>query len=94
MASRPTPRARLVRTNSTVIAAIAVKRGDADAMLCGLDGRFNSRLAYIRDIIGLAPGVTDFAAMSLMITNQGRLLPHRHACQARSRRISRSRRRR
>ncbi|MGA2637403.1 NADP-dependent malic enzyme [Methylocella sp.] len=61
----------LVRTNSTVIAALAVKRGDADAMLCGLDGRFNSRLGYIRDIIGLAPGVTDFAAMSLMITTKG-----------------------
>ena len=61
----------LVRTNSTVIAALAVKRGDADAMLCGLDGRFNSRLTHIRDIIGLAPGVTDFAAMSLMITTKG-----------------------
>ncbi|VTZ50089.1 putative fused malic enzyme oxidoreductase; putative phosphotransacetylase [Methylocella tundrae] len=61
----------LVRTNSTVIAALAVKRGDADAMLCGLDGRFNSRLGYIRDIIGLAPGVTDFSAMSLMITSKG-----------------------
>ncbi|WP_395664258.1 NADP-dependent malic enzyme [Methylocella sp.] len=60
-----------VRTNSTVIAAVAVKRGDADAMLCGLDGRFKSRLAYIRDIIGLAPGVTDFASMSLVITNKG-----------------------
>ena len=40
-------------------------------MLCGLDGRFTSRLAYIRDIIGLAPGVTDFAAMSLVITSKG-----------------------
>jgi malate dehydrogenase (oxaloacetate-decarboxylating)(NADP+) len=53
----------VVRTNSTVIAAIAVKRGDADAMLCGLDGRFKSRLTYIRDIIGLLPGATDFSAM-------------------------------
>ncbi|MEJ0093275.1 MAG: NADP-dependent malic enzyme [Methylocella sp.] len=61
----------VVRTNSTVIAAIAVKRGDADAMLCGLDGRFKSRLTYIRDIIGLLPGATDFSAMSLMITNRG-----------------------
>ncbi len=61
----------LVRTNSTVIAAIAVKRGDADAMLCGLDGRFNSRLTVIRDVIGLVPGATDFSAMSLMITNKG-----------------------
>ncbi len=61
----------LVRTSATVIAALAVRRGDADAMMCGLDGRFNSRLAFIHDIIGLAPGVTDFAAMSLMITTKG-----------------------
>jgi malate dehydrogenase (oxaloacetate-decarboxylating)(NADP+) len=61
----------VVRTSSTVIAALAVKRGDADAMLCGLEGRFVSRLRHIRDIIGLAPGVRDFAAMSLMITSKG-----------------------
>jgi len=68
-----TPKAArtLVRTNSTVIAAIAVKRGDADAMLCGLDGRFNQRLRYIKDIIGLVPGATDLSAMCLMITNKG-----------------------
>ena len=61
----------LVRTNSTVIAAIAVKRGDADAMICGLEGRFHTRLRYIREIIGLIPGATDFSAMSLMITTKG-----------------------
>jgi malate dehydrogenase (oxaloacetate-decarboxylating)(NADP+) len=63
----------LVRTNSTVIAAIAVQRGDADAMLCGLEGRFNSRLRHIRDIIGLIPGATDISAVCLMITNKGSL---------------------
>ena len=30
----------MVRTNTTVIAALALKRGDADAMICGLEGRF------------------------------------------------------
>ena len=68
-----TPKAArtLVRTNSTVIAAIAVKRGDADAMIGGLDGRFNPPLQYIKDIIGLVPGATDLSAMCLMITNKG-----------------------
>jgi malate dehydrogenase (oxaloacetate-decarboxylating)(NADP+) len=61
----------LVRTNSTVIAALAVRRGDADAMLCGVEGRFTSRLRYIKDIIGMAPGVEDFAALSLVITAKG-----------------------
>jgi malate dehydrogenase (oxaloacetate-decarboxylating)(NADP+) len=40
-------------------------------MLCGLDGRFKSRLRHIHDVIGLIPGATDFSAMSLMITNKG-----------------------
>ena len=61
----------LVRTNSTVIAAIAVMRGDADAMIAGLEGRFNSKLRNIRDIIGLKPGVRDLSAMTLMITTKG-----------------------
>ena len=61
----------LVRNNSTVIAALAVVKGAADAMICGLEGRFRSRLRYIKDIIGLAPGMHDFAAMSLMITSRG-----------------------
>ncbi len=68
-----TPKAAqtLVRTNSTVFAAIAVRRGDADAMICGLDGRFNPPLRYIKDIIGLVAGATDLSAMCLMITNKG-----------------------
>ena len=60
-----------VRTNSSIIAAIAVRRGDADAMICGLEGRFRSRLQIIRDVIGMAPGVTELAAMTLMITSKG-----------------------
>jgi malate dehydrogenase (oxaloacetate-decarboxylating)(NADP+) len=61
----------LIRTNSTVIAAIAVMRGDADAMIAGLEGRFHSKLRNIRDIIGLQPGVRDLSAMTLMITSKG-----------------------
>jgi malate dehydrogenase (oxaloacetate-decarboxylating)(NADP+) len=61
----------LVRTNATVIAALALARGEADAMLCGLEGRFTSRLRHIRDIVGLAPGVRGLSAMSLVITSKG-----------------------
>ncbi|MDH7794302.1 MULTISPECIES: NADP-dependent malic enzyme [unclassified Beijerinckia] len=61
----------MVRTNMTVIGALAVQRGDADAMLCGLEGRFDTRLRLIRDIIGLAPGARAMAALSLLITSRG-----------------------
>ena len=61
----------VVRTSSTVIAALAVRRNEADAMICGLEGRFRAKLRHIRDVIGLAPGAREFAAMSLLITSRG-----------------------
>jgi malate dehydrogenase (oxaloacetate-decarboxylating)(NADP+) len=61
----------LARTNSTVIAALALRKGEADAMICGLEGRFLSHLQHIRDIIGYSPGVRDFAALSLLVTSKG-----------------------
>jgi malate dehydrogenase (oxaloacetate-decarboxylating)(NADP+) len=63
----------LVRTNATIIAAIAVKRGDADAMICGIIGGFHKRLRSIKEIIGMAPGVADLSAMNLLITSKGSL---------------------
>ncbi len=61
----------LVRTNATVIGALALVRGEADALLCGLEGRFGARLANLKDIIGVAPGVSDFSSMSLLISSKG-----------------------
>jgi malate dehydrogenase (oxaloacetate-decarboxylating)(NADP+) len=61
----------IVRTNATVIAALALRRGDVDAMICGLEGRYMAHLTRIRDIIGLCPGVRDFSALSLVITGKG-----------------------
>jgi malate dehydrogenase (oxaloacetate-decarboxylating)(NADP+) len=61
----------VVRTNATVIAALAVMRGEADAMICGVEGRYMSHLRHVREIIGFLPGVTDFAALALMITSKG-----------------------
>ena len=61
----------MVRTSTTVIAALAVRRGDADAMICGLEGRFRSKLRVVEDVIGLADGVKELAAMSLLITPRG-----------------------
>jgi malate dehydrogenase (oxaloacetate-decarboxylating)(NADP+) len=61
----------LVRTNATVIAALAVARGEADAMLCGVDGRYMSHLQRIREIVGMAPGLADYAALALVITSKG-----------------------
>ena len=60
-----------VRTNTTVIGAIAMRRGEADAMICGIEGRFERHLRDIRDIIGMAPGVKGLSALSLLLSGRG-----------------------
>ena len=61
----------VVRTNTTVISALAVRRGDADAVICGLEGRFIRHLRDIRQVIGVCESARDLSAMSLLINSQG-----------------------
>jgi malate dehydrogenase (oxaloacetate-decarboxylating)(NADP+) len=56
-----------VRRSSTTIAALMVKLGDADAMLCGLLGRFDVHLDHVRDIIGTRPGATGMATLNALM---------------------------
>ena len=62
---------QVVRTNTTVIGALAVKRGEADALICGLQGRYIKHVRDIRSIIGLQDGVTDVSALSMLIMPRG-----------------------
>ncbi|MDR6669542.1 NADP-dependent malic enzyme [Rhizobium sp. 1399] len=61
----------IVRTNTTVIGALALKRGEADALICGLEGRYEKHLRDVRQIIGKRPNVRDFSALSLLISQRG-----------------------
>jgi malate dehydrogenase (oxaloacetate-decarboxylating)(NADP+) len=61
----------VVRTRSTVIAALMVRRGEADAMLCGIVGRYHKKLAYVVNVIGRDPGVRSTAAMSAVLNDRG-----------------------
>ncbi|MCR5866461.1 MAG: NADP-dependent malic enzyme [Aquincola tertiaricarbonis] len=56
-----------VRRSNTLIAAMMVRRGDADSMLCGLVGRFEHHLDHVRDLIGRAPGANTFATMNAVL---------------------------
>jgi malate dehydrogenase (oxaloacetate-decarboxylating)(NADP+) len=56
-----------MRSRSTLIGAMLVRRGDADAMLCGTHGIYAEHLRYVRDVIGLRPGVTILAAMNMLM---------------------------
>ena len=59
-----------VRRSNTLIASLMVHRGEAEAMLCGLVGRFDGHLDHVRDVIGKQKGVRGLAAMNaLMLPN-------------------------
>ncbi|MBJ7533740.1 NADP-dependent malic enzyme [Rhodomicrobium vannielii ATCC 17100] len=59
------------RRQNTVIAAMLLKRGEADAMICGTTGRFDRHLKDIGDIIGLRAGVKNFAALNALVLESG-----------------------
>ncbi len=56
-----------VRRSNTLIASLMVRLGDADAMLCGLVGRFDQHLEHVRTVIGLRPGAHEFAALNALM---------------------------
>ncbi|MDA4634949.1 phosphate acyltransferase, partial [Escherichia coli] len=53
------------------IAALAIMRGEADAMICGLEGRFERHLRNVDQIIGKLEGIRNFSALSLLISQRG-----------------------
>jgi malate dehydrogenase (oxaloacetate-decarboxylating)(NADP+) len=61
----------IVRSRGTVIAALMVNRGEADAMICGVVGRFRNKLRHVVDVIGLAPGARCPSAMSAVACDKG-----------------------
>ncbi|HQY54482.1 MAG TPA: NADP-dependent malic enzyme, partial [Dokdonella sp.] len=61
----------IVRSRSTVIAALMLYRGEADALLTGLIGRYHKKLRYIQDILPLDPNVHAPSAMTGVINNNG-----------------------
>ncbi len=61
----------IVRTNTTVIASLLLARGQADAMICGTYGQYDWHLRYVLDVIGKAAGVTEVAALSVLILDKG-----------------------
>ena len=58
---------REVIRRTTLIGALMVRQGEADALLCGTYGLYTTHLNYIASVIGLKPGVSQFAAMNLLL---------------------------
>ena len=61
---------REVIRRSTLIGALMVRQNEADALLCGTYGEHATHLSYIANVIGLEPGVKQFAAMNLLLLQE------------------------
>ncbi len=69
----PSHARRIVRGGSTVTAGLLLKRGDADAMICGAVGRYHTQLRHVSQLIGKRRGVRGFATLSGLILPTGPL---------------------
>ncbi len=56
----------MVRRSNTTIASLMLHLGDADAMLCGLVGRFDSHLKILNNVLGLKRGAPGFATLNAL----------------------------
>ncbi|MBT4699559.1 MAG: NADP-dependent malic enzyme [Rhodospirillaceae bacterium] len=61
----------IIRTNTTAIASIMLKRGEADAMICGTYGQYDWHLRYVMDIIDKQEGVANVSALSVLLLSKG-----------------------
>ncbi|MFZ1576514.1 MAG: NADP-dependent malic enzyme [Chromatiaceae bacterium] len=62
-----------IRNSSTALAAVLLRTGEADAMICGIVGRYRSHLEQIELIIGRAKGVGHMTAMNVVVLQSGTL---------------------
>jgi malate dehydrogenase (oxaloacetate-decarboxylating)(NADP+) len=56
-----------MRRRLTLIGAVAIHRGEADGMLCGLFGTHKQHLRYIDQVLGLRRGIRNYAAMNAVM---------------------------
>ncbi len=63
-----------IRRDTTLIGIMLLRRGDADAMVCGTFGTYDYHLKQVADVIGLAPGAKHFAAMNLLLLTKRMLV--------------------
>jgi malate dehydrogenase (oxaloacetate-decarboxylating)(NADP+) len=56
-----------MRRRQTLIGAMMIHKGDADAMVCGTFGNHTLHLNYVNQVLGLSPGARVFGAMNILM---------------------------
>ena len=67
----PALAADLMRNRATALAAVMVRRGEADAMLAGPIGRYQEHRQHIFDVIEVTESIHAAAAMQVLILGKG-----------------------
>ena len=62
---------RIVRTQPSALAALLLKNGDVDAMLCGAIGPFINHLNHVRAIIGKRDDVRNYSSVTVLVLPNG-----------------------
>lgn len=62
---------RAVISNTTVIGAIMVQRGEADAMICGTIGDYHEHFSVVQQLFGYRDGVQTAGAMNALLLPSG-----------------------
>jgi len=62
---------KIVRTRNSVIAALMVYRGEADALITGVVGRYHVHLGNVLEVIGLHPDAKVAGSLSVLSTEEG-----------------------
>jgi len=59
-----------LRRSNTLIGAMLVRRGEADALLCGLVGRFDHHFDHVKAVLGARPGSGTMATMNALMLDE------------------------
>ncbi|MBI2802281.1 MAG: NADP-dependent malic enzyme [Gammaproteobacteria bacterium] len=66
----PADARRVLRTNSTVIAALLVRKGEGDAVICGLTGAYHTHLKDLEEVLGRGTEGA-LAAVNVLVLRKG-----------------------
>ena len=64
---------REVRRKTTLIGALMLRRGEADAMVCGTFGTYDMHMTFVQEVLGLREGCTTAAAMNALLLPTGNI---------------------
>ncbi|MEQ4618845.1 MAG: NADP-dependent malic enzyme [Corticimicrobacter sp.] len=57
----------IIRKNNTLIGAMLLRQGEADAMLCGATSSYDRQLRHVDDVIGRQEGIEAYGAMNVLM---------------------------